>query len=44
MIDIGILHISLDFLHVVEYLNIFCLWIISTIILVLNILDSSAYE
>jgi hypothetical protein len=43
LIDIGLIHICLDFLHVVENLNIFCLWIMLTIVFVLNILDSSAY-
>jgi len=40
MIDNGLIHICLDFLHVVEHFNIFCLWIMSTIVFVLNILDS----
>jgi hypothetical protein len=43
MIDIGLIHICLDFLHVVEHFDSFCLWIMSTIVFVLNILDSSAY-
>jgi hypothetical protein len=43
MIDIGLIHICLDFLHEVEHLKFFWLWIMSTIAFVLTIFDSSAY-